>query len=451
MQISNNISSIKSTPIICLFLSLWLVWESCYGLLQIVGEVRSKHVLFPMTGHFDNPGPLGGFLAMLVAICAAFFWDTVKQGGRKSWIAWVCISAATIGFILLPSSLSRAGWLGLFAALLVLVVKDNTIKERIGWKPGYWIIMSIMLFCACIGCFLLKKDSALGRFHIWHMESLSILSSPWEGCGYGRFLNCYGETQHNYFASGNRATWEIRVAGCPEYAFNEYLKAGVEWGIPGLVLAVGIALLVCIILVKNNNPLGYGAVSLSVFSFFSYPMSIWQFQICSGLFVIAAFCELTSHGGKWILLVVLLPFLAYITNYKNRFNRPSDYRLVYQHGYQLFQEGQYDNAIEVLQEGVSLSCDPMFHNIIGRCYEATGRLSEAEIEYWHSHYMVPGRLYPLVLLQEMYLSNRDTMNAEKAYSIIADIPVNHRNSNMKALRERADNNHQQSLLNNKSL
>lgn len=417
------------------------MWESCYGLLQLVGEIRSKHALFPMTGHFNNPGPLGGFLAMLVAICTAFFWDTEKQEGKRSWIAWVCISAATIGFTLLPFSLSRAGWLGLFVALLVLVVKDNTLKERMGWKPCYWILMSLLSFCACVGCFLLKKDSALGRLHIWHMELLSILSSPLKGCGFGHFLSCYGETQHNYFAFANRAAWEIRVAGCPEYAFNEYLKAGVEWGIPGLVLAIGIAMLVCIILVKNNNPLGYGAVSLSVFSFFSYPLSLWQFQICGGIFIVAAIYELTSPKRRWTQFAILLPLLIWILiSSKTISHKESDYRLVYQQGYTLFQEGYYDMAIEVLREGTELSCDPMFHNIMGRCYESIGKLTKAESEYWYAHYMVPGRLYPLILLQEMYLAQGDTTQAKLVMKEILDIPVNPRNPNMQELRNRAEEN-----------
>ena len=378
---------------------------------------------------------------MLVAVCTAFFWDTVKQGGKKSWIDWFCISAATIGFILLPSSFSRAGWLGLFAALLVLVVKDVTLKERKGWKPFYWIIMSLLLFCASIGCFLLKKDSALGRLHIWHMELLSILSSPWRGCGRGHFLNSYGEIQHNYFASANRTVWEIRVAGCPEYAFNEYLKAGVEWGIPGMVLAVGIALLVCIILVKNNNPLGYGAISLSIFSFFSYPMSLWQFQICGGIFIVAAIYEVTSPKLKWTQFVIMLPlFIWILVSGRTALHKNSDYRLIYQHGYMLFQEGLYDKAIEVLREGTELSCDPMFHNIIGRCYEATGQINEAESEYWYAHYMVPGRLYPLILLQEFYLAKGDTTQANVVMRDILDIPINPKNPNMQVLRNRAEDN-----------
>lgn len=425
----------------CFILASWLIIESVYGLMQVAGNANSGHALFSITGHFFNPGPYGGFISMLLAVCVAFFIIEKKECERISWLGWWCSVAIALGIIVLPSSMSRAGWLAFSIVLVLLEIKYKVIRNQCRGKILWLLVIIVIVVMFFTGAFYLKKDSALGRFHIWHMESLSILSSPWRGCGYGHLLRCYGETQHNYFASGNRATWEIRVAGCPEYAFNEYLKAGVEWGIPGLVLAVGIALLLCIILVKNNNPLGYGAVSLAVFSLFSYPLSLWQFQICGSVFLVAAIYELMSPKLRWTQLAILLPLLIWILiSNRTVSHKKSDYRLIYQHGYTLFQEGLYDNAIEVLREGAELSCDPMFHNIIGRCYESLGKLTGAEAEYWYAHYMVPGRLYPLVLLQEMYLTQGDTTQANLVMSEIQDIPINPKNPNMQELRNRAEEN-----------
>lgn len=41
-----------------------------------------------------------------------------------------------------------------------------------------------------------------------------------------------GRLRRIIFATGNYEPWEERVAGSPEYAFNEYLQAAVEWGVP---------------------------------------------------------------------------------------------------------------------------------------------------------------------------------------------------------------------------
>lgn len=421
-------------------------------MLQVLGVARSGHALYSMTGHFHNPGPFGGFVAMLLSVCLSYLFLTKGDSASRRLTMRLCALATVFGFIVLPASMSRAGWLGLAISMAVLACRNKKIRYLFAGSPFRKTVVLLVLITFCVGGILLKTDSALGRIHIWHMELLAMLKAPFTGFGIGRFAWAYGETQATYFATGKRPLWQIRVAGCPEYAFNEYLKTGVECGMPGFVLAVGIAILVCVALIRNNNPLGYGALSLAIFSLFSYPMSLWQFQICGGIYIVATILELANPKQKWTQLAFVLPLLIRILfTSQSESHRNNDYRLIYHQGYMLYQEGRYDKAIDVLREGAELSCDPMFHNIIGRCYEATGRLSEAEIEYWHSHHMVPRRLYPLVLLQELYLSNRDTTNAEKAYSVIAELPVNHRNSNMKALRERADNNHQQSLLNNKSL
>ena len=52
-------------------------------------------------------------------------------------------------------------------------------------------------------------------------------------------------------------------------------------------------------------------------------------------------------------------------------------------------------------QGAKYSSDPMFHNIIGKNYEALSDFETARKEYIFSHYMVPSRIYPLYLLMRM--------------------------------------------------
>ena len=51
-----------------------------------------------------------------------------------------------------------------------------------------------------------------------------------------------------------------------------------------------------------------------------------------------------------------------------------------------------------------------------------------------------GRLYPLVLLQELYLSQADVHRAGEMLELIEKTPMNEKNTNMKVLRRRAENN-----------
>lgn len=418
----------------------WLIYESGYGMMQVWGMARSGHILYSLTGHFQNPGPFGGFVAMLMSICLAFLLQAEVNNAWQRWTKWICAIAAAMGFIVLPASMSRAGWLGLAVSLGVLAVRNQKVRKWFSEKLFRMAGTLAALILFGVGAFLLKRDSALGRVHVWHMELLAMLKAPITGAGTGRFAWTYGETQAAYFSTAERAPWEVRVAGCPEYAFNEYLGAGVEWGIPGMLLLLGLVVLTIVVLMRNDNPLGYGALALAVFAFFSYPFSLWQFQFWAGLFLAAAAGEVLNNC-KWAPYGIFLAALCVVCITRKNKAYDSDYRLLYQQGYALFQVGEYEKALPLLWEGAALSCDPMFHNIIGRCQEALGNNIEAEKEYLHAHYMVPGRLYPLVLLQELYLSQGETKKASHVLETIRRIPVNPRNSNMQSLRERAEKNH----------
>lgn len=440
MQEQRGIGKLISiSDVICLILVMCLFYEAGYGIMQVLGRVPSKHVLFAMTGHFSNPGPFGGFVAMLMAICLSYSVFVNVDSIYRKWIKRVCVAASVLGFIVLPASMSRAAWLSLIVVLCILALKQKKVRDWLKNNSTKQLLLCSILVVTSVGAFLLKRDSALGRLHVWHMEVRAIASSPFVGFGKGSFAFVYGQTQAEYFSSAERALWEVRVAGCPEYAFNEYLKVGMEWGLLSFVLAIVVAVFVCAILIKRNNPLGYGALALSVFACFSYPLSLWQFKLFAGLYLFAAIGNLCGRHA-WIAYVSYIVLLCSAGLFPRDRIRKPDFRDLYMQGYTMFQNGRYEQAISVLQEGSEQSCDPMFHNIIGRCYESLGEKEMAEKEYWHAYYMVPGRLYPLVLLQEMYLSQADTANAREMLVLMDRIQMNNKNSNMKVLRKRAENN-----------
>ena len=53
-------------------LCVWGIVESCYGLSQVLGWRSSRHALYALTGHFQNPGPFGGFIACVMAVAGAW-------------------------------------------------------------------------------------------------------------------------------------------------------------------------------------------------------------------------------------------------------------------------------------------------------------------------------------------------------------------------------------------
>ena len=69
---------------------------------------------------------------------------------------------------------------------------------------------------------------------MWKITAKAIQKQPITGTGLGGFPAAYAEAQAEYMASGKATEQEKRIAGCPEYAFNEYLQIGLEQGVVGI-------------------------------------------------------------------------------------------------------------------------------------------------------------------------------------------------------------------------
>ena len=95
-------------------LSLWLLFESGYGLLQVLGIVTSGHAFFPFTGHFSNPGPFGGFIAMLMAVSAAYVFLYPEGSGGNKRVRILALIAFAVGFLVLPALKPGGGRAPLF-------------------------------------------------------------------------------------------------------------------------------------------------------------------------------------------------------------------------------------------------------------------------------------------------------------------------------------------------
>ena len=494
-------------------LCVWGIVESCYGLSQVLGWRSSRHALYALTGHFQNPGPFGGFIACVMAVAGAWLLRHSKDhpAGSSiltvvSWIttalAWVALAA---GLLVLPASMSRAGWLGLAIALGIEWLRVQPDRQgpggafaRVGSgaaerspiaAPGplpsgkrtrtIKIILVIAAGLALVaGAFALKPDSALGRLHVWRMECRAIAARPWLGAGPGLGPWAYGEAQEAFFRehleTASPAT--VRVAGCPEYAFNEFLGLGVEYGLPALLLSILLVVSSILVLHRSNSPLAAGLTAWAVFACASYPLSVPQLRILGTIFIIVAIiagvlqtvgrqcrCENRGHprprkregpadevsgrdersevfGRHYLRLAGLLPGLSTILLTcwilfcgSIRTDR-EQFRELYSEGYALHQAGEYEESTKLLEEGARLSCDPMFEIILGKNAEAMGNYAEAARLYGKAHYMVPSRLYPLVRLMRLQVRQGEDDAALETARAIVSMPVNDRNAGMVRLR-----------------
>lgn len=416
---------------IIIFISnLLAIYECGVGLLQISGLYSSTHAKFILTGSFDNPGPYGGLIAILLTVLGVFVMQN-KSGGKWSIKALVILSSVSCALciIVLPATRSRAAWFALGVTALVFGLKELSLADWIRKHKAVATIATITMLIVMTGVFFMKKDSAIGRLHIWHMELKAIAEKPLTGHGKGSVLGVYGDTQAEYFAEKERPEIITKVAGCPEYAFNEYLKIGVEYGIPAMLGVILVLILLITILLKLQSPLAYGLITLCVFAFFSYPLEAIHIK--------------SDAENDWDSIRYLSSMELYedaVEEYAPLCDALNgNYRFLYDYGYALYKCGRHRESIVVLKEGAAMSSDPMFYNIIGRNYEAMGLYQEAESAYLHAHYMVPQRLYPLTLLMRMHIRLGNNSEALRYGTMILGKHINERNRTM--LRLKADAKH----------
>lgn len=416
---------------IIIFISnLLAIYECGVGLLQISGLYSSTHAKFILTGSFDNPGPYGGLIAILLTVLGVFVMQN-KSGGKWSVKALVILSSVSCALciIVLPATMSRAAWFALGVTALVFGLKELSLADWIRKHKAVATIATITMLIVMTGVFFMKKDSAIGRLHIWHMELRAITEKPLTGHGKGSVLGVYGDTQAEYFAEKERPEIITKVAGCPEYAFNEYLKIGIEYGIPAMVGVIIVLILLIAILLKLRSSLAYGLITFCVFAFFSYPLEAIHIK--------------SDAENDWDSIRYLSSMELYedaVEEYAPLCDALNgNYRFLYDYGYALYKCGRHRESIVVLKEGAAMSSDPMFYNIIGRNYEAMGLYQEAESAYLHAHYMVPQRLYPLTLLMRMHIRLGNNSEALRYGTMILGKHINERNRTM--LRLKADAKH----------
>ena len=452
------------------------IMESVIGIKQLFGFALSNNAFFPLTGTFNNPGPLGCLLAVTVAVAGSATYDYQERmkyslTGFASIPFFFLFMTCAFCAVMLPSTLSRGAIVALSVAVCIFMLRETRCVQWLCQHKMAAACIAVAIIALCVGLFFLKKDSAIGRLHIWNMECRAILNHPL-GTGSGSFEGTYGAVQEEFFRSRNRPAAIVRVAGCPDHSFNEYLGIGVEFGIPAMLLAIGIvAGCICVLLVKRS-PLAYGLIVLAVFAFFSYPLDVPLLAGIFSVFLGAATAEIFKMTQKrWtlaisvVLLAASVYALAVIHVPKERereiaeaswrrakywsdtkrydlaieeFSLSKDIllnnkRFLYDYGYALYLAHRNEESLKVLERGALVSNDPMFHNIMGRNYEALGYMNRAEEEYWIAHYMVPCRLYPLQRLILLYLSQGRYEDAAFIRKKALAMPVNASNKLMAEL------------------
>lgn len=434
---------------------LWiLIWtgfiEAIWGIMQLHGWASSNHTLFLLTGSFFNPGPYSGYLAIILPIALGVLLEQTSRN-ILYYFGAICVFAI---LVVLPAGMSRSAWI---AAGLSCAWTYSMYRADWKWIKTRWIrnkvlytISGIALCISLIGgvsyLYSFKKDSADGRLLMWKVTAQAISKQPFSGVGLGGFPAAYAQSQAEYMTSGKATEQEKLVAGCPEYAFNEYLQIGLEQGIFGLTLFLA---WLALIFYKGVRQKRYaccgGILSLALFSFSSYPLQLpdfWIVLIFLGSLCVApdyidtvmarsrstrlswgktAFIGAVAITGiglfwvqkdyykgyeEWKKAQMFYNSKAYEIakdNYENLYpllNHKPEY--LFEAAQCLSKTGDYAKANIYLKRAVLLSSDPMLYYIMAKNEQALGQYEEAEKHLLYAIDMVPERIYPYYLLANLY-------------------------------------------------
>lgn len=432
----------------CLAVAL-MIWggaEAVWGICQLYGFAVSGHSQYALTGSFFNPGPYAGYLAMVLPVCLCRtmeLWYPWRYMPEKILRIEKCIAigAGICILCVLPATMSRSAWLAAGISCVCVVAMEN------GWGRiwlGMWkwkrkrAVMTVIgsvatLMLVFFLMFMIKQDSAKGRLFMWKIACRAVAEKPWSGHGEGSFAAAFGVAQEKYFAGEEYSQWEEHVAGSPKYAFNEYLKVTIEYGIPVTILVL---LVIGFCLYSGIRQERYGVcaaiISLLVFSFSSYPLQFPVFLVTLvGLLLVCVM------NNRWTTLVMMAVVIAAYGIYRLPDDRKMldacreevNVRMLYRAGaYEAALEGyerlypllkekdsfmfeyghclhkleRYEDSNRIMEEAMKVSNDPMILNIIGKNYQQMGNYRAAENRFIRAISRLPGRIYPYYLLAKLY-------------------------------------------------
>lgn len=428
-------------------------YEAFLALLQIIGVVESNNYLFACTGTFDNPGPLGGFLAVGLCVSSAAAVSIRHQGEANlssacvRIILWSSYLTAVICAIILPSTQSRAAWLSILVSAVVCCLG---LPQALILIKKHWLIILTAILFFLLFVFLFKRPSTNGRLFTYKVELMTIKRTGFNGVGMGHFSKAYGITQRGYFArtiklqegelSYQVSDKERIYADNPKVGFNDYLQFGIEYGLGPLILLLLWIVLVLYSLFRSKSPFCYGMISILVFAFFSYPFSLLEFLILILVFAAIAGCKSDEHSPSkasvlFFAFICLIPVAVFyrsadavLTSYKTerlwKRQRPifdsGDYRsyeyccsqlypclkyncaFLYEFAYSLFENGDVAESERLLHQSLELNGNSLSFILLGDIHKKQGLIIEAERDYFNSFLAQPDRLYPLYKLAVLY-------------------------------------------------
>ena len=215
----------------------WLIVDKDQDRKYVVrkseGQLKIYMIEPRLAGTFKMPNDLGAYLVIVLPIAIGYFVASWRTPQNWKFIAVLGICLCTMGANLVLT-LTRAAWIGVFAATLYIAIY---FQRKLLWGLLVIALLSPFLMPQAVkDRFEVMRQRPSGfmseRPQWWKTSTQLIAKHPITGIGLGRF-------RHEYQLHAPAGFHHK-----PYHAHNIYLHIAVEQGIPSLILFLGILFLI---------------------------------------------------------------------------------------------------------------------------------------------------------------------------------------------------------------
>lgn len=370
------------------YLALWEIWVGILQLKEMADSLTPTNII---TGSFYNSGPYACFLAIGFPIALRMIVNC-----NNKFQKWLGMGIVLCCAILIPATMSRTAVIACVIGGIIATADKWNLKRL---RTTRLLIAGILCVIIAGGIYLMKKNSADGRFLMWKVAVQAVAEAPLNGVGWDNVAGTYGEAQERYFASGKGSEQEIMVADAPEYVFNEYLQIAIAYGPAVAIMTAALIIGGFIIAIRNNNYGFAGSIAaVATVMFASYPLQFPLFAATISLILIGGWLSSPSNIiGLAATAIIIVATCLFLTH-----SETSDVRNDFAVAHSLHRSHNYRKSNDLLIGMLPRSSDPMILNIIGKNYRALGMGDSAEHYLQKSVNRCPNRLYPHYLLMQLY-------------------------------------------------
>lgn len=410
-----NLTMNKILLFIAVILSIWGICQFLQKEMFIVGS-------------FDNPAGL----AITLSCIFPFVCELIERTPFRQMKILYCMGALIILLSVFLSQ-SRTGLIACMAVLLFFLVRHKIITLTL-----------LILFSVTVSIFY-KTDSTKGRMFIYE-TSLSMLKPTTLLCGNGAgsFKRDYMRFQAEFFLK-NKNNPSGMLANNVSHPLNEFILVLIEFGLLGFLMLI---IPICILFAcKEKRASTTGCLlAIGICSLFSYPfrypmvLFLLAYSLASFNFGKQYDLKKYMYGIHYFVILISISCIIYVSNnainqyqwkrqiknssfgyfekaypiYKKIHKKmPQNPYFLFNYSSVLYTNNLYEESLNIASECTKYLNDYDVELLFAENYLSLKNYQKAEIHFRKASAMCPVRFVPLFRLYQIYIEQKDTVQASQ--------------------------------------